>query len=324
MTTLTFQGHDVPCDPDETVLKALERYGIAVPNSCRAGVCQSCLMRATQGTPPLSAQQGIKNTLAAQGYFLACMCKPTQDMALSLPDESAVQRVRATVVQRRYLNDDILLFQLLPDERFEYQAGQFLQIHRPDGLVRSYSIASVSQTDPFIDLHIRLLPNGNMTQWLHNEVTEGSTLEISGANGNCFYIEGNPNRKLLLVGTGSGLAPLWGVLRSALYAGHQGEIHLFHGSWNPKGLYLQQELNALAERYPQFYYHACVDAEAEYNHEIGRADSLAFRHIPDVTSWQVYLCGHPEMVKGAKRTAFLRGANLPDIYADPFVLSTSG
>ncbi len=321
MPTIAFQECTVECAPDETVLDALTRQGLEIPSSCRNGVCQTCLMRATEGKPPRTAQQGLKETLIAQGYFLACMCKPTESLTASLPDEAVVQRVSARVIYREYLNGDILRLRLLPYGAFHYRAGQFLQIRRPDGVIRSYSIASVSEIDSLIELHIRLLPNGSMTTWLHKEVREGDCLEISGASGNCFYLPGAPARNILLVGTGSGLAPLWGIIRSALHEGHQGEIHLYHGSYNVAGLYLESELHALAEHHPQFHYYPCVDEGEGAAHHSGRADKIALAQHKNLSDWQVYLCGHPEMVKSAKRSAFLAGANLTDIYADPFVLS---
>ncbi|MCX6380311.1 MAG: 2Fe-2S iron-sulfur cluster-binding protein [Armatimonadetes bacterium] len=321
MPTLTFQECTVECTPDETVLDALNRQGLEVPSSCRNGVCQTCLMHATEGNPPRTAQQGLKETLVAQGYFLACMCKPTESLTLCLPDDSVVQKVRARVIYKEYLNADILRLRLLPCGAFTYRAGQFVQIHRPNGLIRSYSIASVPTLDPLIELHVRLLPNGSMTTWIHKEVGEGDYVELSGAKGDCFYLQGNTTRNILLIGTGSGLAPLWGIVRSALYAGHKGEIHLYHGSWKPEGLYLEAELHALARDYPQFRYYPCVDDGAEAHHQQGRADKIALAQHKNLSGWQVYLCGHPEMVKSTKRNAFLAGANLPDIYADPFILS---
>jgi NAD(P)H-flavin reductase len=53
----------------------------------------------------------------------------------------------------------------------------------------------------------------------------------------------------------------------------------------------------------------------------GRAEAQALCDHPQLKGWRVYLCGHPGMVQTAKRKAYLAGASLTDIYADPFVLS---
>ena len=74
MPTLTWEGQSIPVAPGESALDALLGAGVSVPHSCRAGACQSCLVNASAGTIPPSAQQGLKPALIAQGYLLACLC----------------------------------------------------------------------------------------------------------------------------------------------------------------------------------------------------------------------------------------------------------
>jgi len=207
------------------------------------------------------------------------------------------------------------------EEPFEYYAGQFIHIHHPEGLVRSYSIASTPE-DQFLELHIRHLPDGQVTTWLRNQIDVGDKLKIEGPLGDCFYLEGNEQQGLLMIGTGTGLAPLYGIIRDALQKEHQGPIHLYHGSHQPEGLYLVDELKALAEQYSNFHYTPCISGDTpSTDYADGRANDLALKNHPDLKGWKVYLCGHPDMVASTKRKAFLSGASLNDIYSDPFVLS---
>lgn len=321
MPNITFQGTSYRLREGETLLEGLTGQGVSLPSSCRNGVCQTCLMRSLEGTPPPQAQHGLKDTLRAQNYFLPCICKPETDMEIALPGEDAVCRVTARVVGRELLNADILRLRLLPEMPFPYRAGQFVQLHREDGLVRSYSLASLPDETEELELHVRRLPGGAMSEWLHQDVQVGDSLTVAGPAGNCFYIEGKPEQGILLIATGSGLAPLWGIVRDALRQGHRGPITLFHGSWTPEGLYLTQDLRRLAREYPQFTYAPCVDTEATDGLLAGRADQNAFAAQRDLKGWRVFLCGHPDMVAGAKKKAYLSGASLGEIYADPFVLS---
>ena len=87
MPTITYSNSDgvsrtCPLAANESVLEGLERHGIAVANSCRSGVCQSCLMKATDGAIPVVAQKGLKDSLKARHYFLACVCHPAADMSV--------------------------------------------------------------------------------------------------------------------------------------------------------------------------------------------------------------------------------------------------
>ena len=80
MPRIFFEKQSYACQDNESVLDCLTGHGVPVPSSCRSGICQTCLMRAVEGAVPLAAQQGLKETLRAQNYFLACVCKPTNDL----------------------------------------------------------------------------------------------------------------------------------------------------------------------------------------------------------------------------------------------------
>lgn len=321
MPLLQFQQRAYPCTAGETALDCLTRQGAVIPSSCRVGVCQTCLMRAVAGAPPAGAQNGLKATLRAQGYFLACLCRPQEDMEIALAGEDVAPRTPATVVAKETLNADILRLSLRCLRPLAYQVGQFAHLTRHDGLTRSYSLANLPRADGVIELHIRRLRDGAMSGWIHETLGVGDTVEVAGPYGNCFYTPDCTDRGLLLIGTGSGLAPLQGIVLDALRHGHSGPIRLYHGSWKPDGLYLVEELRRLSAAHPNFTYVPCVDAEATPDYRQGRADHVALADLPDLKGWSVCLCGHPDMVKSAKKRAFLAGASMQAIYSDPFVLS---
>ena len=87
-----------------------------------------------------------------------------------------------------------------------------------DGLARSYSIASLL-TDDSLELHVRVLPEGRMSQWLASTARVGHADGDPGPSGDCFYTAGREDQPLLLAGTGTGLAPLFGIARDALRQG---------------------------------------------------------------------------------------------------------
>ena len=275
---------------------------------------------ATDGIPPAAAQKGLKPQLQQQGYFLACICTPEQDLTFAKPDDTALPKITATVVDKLPLNDTILRLRIKPETPIDFHPGQFLNLHREDELIRSYSIASLPDEEN-IELHIELIENGRMSGWLHDDVAVGETIRLDGPHGDCFYLGTNPAENMLLVGTGSGLAPLWGILRDALKRGHTGAIHLFHGTRQAERLYLVDELRELANKHPNFHYTPCISGEDVPDFcEAGRCNEVALKYYPKLTGWRLFLCGNPDMVNGMKKKGFLAGANLTDIHADPFII----
>lgn len=314
---LRFEGAAYVIARSETVLQTLLRHGVAAPHSCAVGVCQVCLLRSVGDAPPVAAQQGLRDTLRHQGYFLACQCPSVEGMDLMLPRESEVFG-RAVVSAKESLSADLCRLWLTPATDLYYHPGQFLNLRRGDGLMRSYSIASVPREDSALELHIQRRQNGAMSQWIIDALQVGDAVEIQGPNGVCFYLPGE-QAPLLLIGTGTGLAPLLGIARDALTSGHQGPIFLYHGSHGAAGLYRRPQLAQLAMQHANFHAVFCASGpEVESDCIAGRAHDIAFARHTDLSGFRVYLCGAPAMVHAAKKTAYLQGARMQDIHADPF------
>ena len=321
MPVIELDGKKYETNPDETVLDCLTRFDCPPPSSCRSGLCHTCMMRATEGVLPEKSQLGLKETLQQQNYFLACSCIPTENLTVTLPDETAVPHFEATLLEKNLLTPVILQLRFSVPDDFSYISGQFLNVFRDENLTRSYSIASVPAFENVIELHIEKIPNGKLSGWLFDEFNVGDSLQLSEPLGECYYLRGNPEKNLLMVATGSGLAPLYGILRDALNQGHQGDIYIYHGSESSEKLYLEDELKALDEKHDNFHYIPCLSGDGADGNVKDRANEKALEAHKDLKDWRLYLCGHPLMVADTKRRAFLAGASLSDIFADPFEFS---
>lgn len=322
MVTLTIAENSYSCLSGESVLDALLRQNVNIPFACKKGTCHSCMVRCVDGQPPLTSQSGLKNTLQKQNFFLSCQCLPKQDMTIRLPDQSEFYRM-GEVVENRLLNRSTILLIIAFADAFEFNAGQFVNLQRNDGLTRSYSIANIPQQSNILEFHIRRLPDGAFSTWLHDEICVGDSIAVSEPRGHCFYLPERKDQGLLLVGTGTGLAPLAGILTDALSHGHSGPIHLFHGSREVEDLYRISEMRHLAEQHPNFHYTPCLSGDqVPDGFTAGRVNGVVFSQLTHLKSWRVFLCGHPDMVNQMKRQAFMKGAAIADIYADAFVLAS--
>ncbi|MDC9728001.1 MAG: FAD-binding oxidoreductase [Methyloprofundus sp.] len=321
MMQLTIDNKTYTNAPEETILDTLLREEVDVSFACKKGTCQSCMMRSTGSAPPTSAQKGLKDTQKKQGYFLACLCHPEQDMQIRLPEQSELYS-QGTVVENSMLNRNTLLLKLECQDIQEYFAGQFVNLQREDGLTRSYSIANTPQESGILEFHIRALADGQFSSWLHNEIKIGDTIAVSEPQGHCFYIPERADEELVLIGTGTGLAPLVGILHDALENGHTGEITLFHGSSVLEDLYRVNEMRALAEKHTNFSYFPCISgATVLEGFTPGRADVVAIDSRSEWKNVRLFLCGHPDMVSNMKMQGFLNGVSMDDIYTDAFEIA---
>lgn len=312
MASVRFCGTSYGLQENETVLDGLLRAGVSAPHACKAGSCGSCMMKAVQGEIPAKAQAGLKDSWKARGYFLPCVCVPESEIEVAEVGDDA--RAAARIVSIERLSHNVLRVRLTVDGEFDFRAGQYLTLIRDGGIARSYSIASLPGSG-VIELHVRVLPGGVMSGWLLNEARPGDTLQVQGPSGECFYVPGQPEQPLLLIGTGTGLAPLYGIVHDALRCGHTGPVHLFHGALTPEGLYLRDELTALDAAHPNFTYTPTVLSED------GAVDAVVMARYPKLAGRRGFVCGDPVLVRSLKKKLFLAGMAMRDIYSDAFLPS---
>jgi len=317
MPKVIYGGQSYECG-EQSVLDCLTAQGILIPSGCHSGLCHTCMMQAVSGNIPEKAKAGLTDTLVAQNYFLPCVCHPQDDIEVALYD-SGMGKLQAQITCVEYLNADILGIRIKPSHPFDYKAGQFINFFKDETTARSYSLASVPAFEDELFINVRKVPNGLVSGWIFDNLKVGDTVTISEAAGDCFYVPGNPEQNILLIGTGSGLAPLYGIIRDALRNGHKGKISLYHGSYNTDGFYLVEDLRKLAQVHANFSYVPCVsEGEAPQGYALGMVLDVALNDNPDLTGWRVFLCGNPNMVKSAQQQTFFAGASMREIFADPF------
>ena len=319
---LLLDDREILMQGTETVLEALERAGVDAASGCRNGVCAKCLVQAEE--PPAGSQRGLRSTLKSQGFFYACQARPTQD--LTLLSGKAPARLEATVTRAQAVAEDVVQIFLEPEGDLAFRPGQYLDVFHPSGVTRSYSIASLPSSGQ-LELHVRRVPEGLVSGWIH-DLSPGDPVGIRGAFGQCFYApegsEGSEEpeepapEKLLLVGAGTGLAPLLGIARDALAQGFAGEIDLIHGGLEPSRLYLRDELAALQRAAERLTVHHCVLRGASANEREGSLDRIAVELGAPLEKSRAFLCGDEGIVRVLQRALFLAGVPSGEIMADPF------
>lgn len=296
----------------ESALEGLLRNNIAIPNGCRSGVCQSCLMQTDATSLPNDSQRGLRTTQKQQGLFLSCCLMPDSDIKVRNADH--FEKYSAIVLDSSMLNQEILRLRLRAD--FDYRPGQYITVWKDTLTARSYSIASVADKNSFIELHIRVYPDGAFSSWAADQIVAGDTIECQGPMGSCFYTEGDDTQELLLAGIGTGIAPLYGILQDALAKGHKGNIYFIAGGKDPgQARYLEPQLDELARLHPQLNVVYSAASSTENNDIYALVKMLK----PNCTGVKAFVCGAETFVRKLKKQLFLSGANMADINSDPFI-----
>ncbi|GAB1269329.1 FAD-binding oxidoreductase [Aurantivibrio infirmus] len=313
---IVLNNRKLSIEDDESVLNASIRSKCGIPNSCRNGICQTCLIKVDQGCIPAAAQMGLNENQKKQNFALACQLFPKSDLTLHTLDKR--RRVSATVIEHNSLNSKVLRLRL--DANINWSPGQFLSVWKSSNVGRPYSIASL-KSEGFVELHVKYHSQGEVSRWLHNQITIGNSINIGESHGNCFYNIAMRDRALILAGIGTGLAPLYGIVRDALMSKHVAPIHLLLAGSTIDDFYLIDELNRLDKEFDNFYFHPVLRDEKRKGFIEGEIANLVPEIIPTSKKWCAFLCGAPVFVQKIQKLCFLSGLPMADIFSDPFILN---
>lgn len=316
MTKVVFEGTPLSLQDSETLLEGLLRTGYEIPNGCRSGVCQACVMVCESDEIPASAQKGLSNSQLALNQFLSCQCVPSS--GLHFKTCSHTEQVEATLVEKSWLGNHVL--RLLLEADIDYLPGQFVTLWKDEKVARSYSIASHPDTTEFLELHIRHYHDGQFSHWAATELKEGDSIGLRGPLGQCFYTS-SPEQPMLMAATGTGLAPLYGILKDALLNQHSAPIHLVLAANKSEDFYMVKELKELDQHHPNIHIAFIAKDDSSSFSKQANVYDYCKDIYPDLKGWGVYLCGAESFVKTVRKQVFLSGASMSDIKADAFLAS---
>ena len=259
------------------ILDACLRNGVWLPHSCTHGTCATCKAEVLDG----DVDHGAASTFALMDYerdegkLLPCVACPRSDVVIEADidvDESVevfpVQDYTGTVVELEEiaLHTRRLVIEL--DREIGFNAGQYLKFQVParDGLPavdRTWSIASPPTETRRLEFHVRNVPGGRGTDgWVFGGLTPGDTVSVAGPYGR-FVLKTDDDRHAILVGGGTGLAPLKSMVRHALENdAYDGRLTLYQGARTREWLYDVAYFRSLADQFPdRFTYRPCLSEE---------------------------------------------------------------
>lgn len=295
--------------PASNLLDVLQAAGIAVPYSCRAGSCHACLLRCVRGEPLDDKPEALTPEQREQGWRLACQCRVVDDLEIELFDPARDGRP-AVVSACDWLSPSVLRLRLTPQQPLRYGAGQHLVLWAASGVARPYSLASVPGLDPWLEFHLDCRRSGAFSD-AARQLAAGDSLGLGELRGGALHYDPDwQQRPLWLLAAGTGLAPLYGVLREALRQDHQGPIRVIHLAHDRREHYLADALAELAASHAQLQVELLEAAELH--------SALAELRLVSRQTLAL-LCGNPKSVEAFARRLYLAGLPRNQVFADVFL-----
>jgi CDP-4-dehydro-6-deoxyglucose reductase len=309
----------------ESLLDGALAAGLNLPHSCKSGNCGACRAHLRSGRIeyPRGAPLGLSASEVAEGYVLLCQARAATDLELDPVEihavaERAIKRLPCRIDSVTALSHDVLrvMLRLPAVETLDHEPGQYIDVLLTGGRRRSFSLASPPHDAKRLELHVRRVTGGEFTETLFADGAVGRLLEIEGPLGRFTYREGPA--PMLLLGGGTGLAPLLSILRHVLENELERELKLYWGVRAERDLYADAQLRALAARYARLHYVPVLSAASDaWDGRRGWVHEAALADL-DPCAYDVYASGPPEMIAAVRRDFAARGVAAGRLWFDSF------
>lgn len=307
----------------QTILDAALAASLNLPHSCKSGNCGSCKARLLQGEIhyPNGPPPGLSAGETAEGLVLLCQACAGTDLCIETfevtsPEQAVVKRLPARIERAAALSHDVMgLYLRLPAaEEFRFEAGQYIDILLPRGRRRSFSIASPPHDARLLELHVRRVAGGEFSEPLFDADRRAALLNIEGPLGHFVYRPGDA--PMLLVGGGTGLAPLQSILRHVAENGIPRRMTLYWGVRSERDLYAHAALQARAAQLR--YVPVLSEPSDAWTGARGLVHEAVLRDIVDLDRYDVYAAGPPAMIEAVRREFARCGVAAHRLFFDSF------
>ncbi len=238
--------------------------------------------------------------------------------------------MNATVVAREQITPELFIIRVKPDGGVPtFSPGQYVAVGLPGSaervtgslpekepaapeklIKRAYSIGSPPSINEYLELYVATVPEGALTPRLAH-IKIGERIHVAPKITGTFTINSVPtNHNLILVSTGTGVAPYLAMVRHKDTWTTERTVTIVHGVRHSPDLAYREELEELAKSRTDFSYIPIVSrTDPEWNGATGRVQTLFEKEIIALDSAKdhVFLCGNPAMIDDMEKLLLSKG-----------------
>ena len=333
-------GIEIEVDEEQTVLRSAAEQGLMLMHGCKEGQCASCKSFVLDGDDielDRYSTFALPDYEKEEGFTLLCRAHVYEDVTIELLnfDEEMIrsglpiQNAVAEVVSITPVTRDLrhLVLRLIEPKEITFFPGQYMDIAVPGTEVtRSFSMANTSSKAESpdeagrLEFIIKVYPDGVFSSFLDQTLKVGDRLDLTGPFG-VFTLRDAPDRDIVFVGGGAGLAPILALLRSMAERGIERKGAFYYGARTAADLCFTAEIQALRAKLPDFEFVPALSEPQDgegWQGEVGFITDVLMRYETDLKRAHAYLCGPPPMVEAAMPLLAQLGVPEKHIYYDKF------
>lgn len=320
-------GSSFTVEPGENILVAAERQGIRFKYGCRHGNCSACKYEILDGDVDFGRASAYSLTESErdEGWALVCCAEPLSDLVIA--DTTPVDpRARPLLPATEYATEVTGVEPVGPNlwelraarpSGLDFYAGQFVELALPDaarGEWRPYSLACPPGAAE-LRFVVKSIPTGAFSGHIGADWA-GRPILLRGPFGDAYLRDGDD--EVLLVATGSGIAPVLSILGDACEHADRRAFRLFYGARAEGSLAWTAELEAMAGRIDLDVIPCLTDPSAGWAGYRGRVTPAVQAGVVDASRMDAYICGNPEMCGAVLRLLEAKGLAESSSFTDEF------
>ncbi len=320
-------GREFVADSGVSLLDAASAAGIALPYSCRTGRCSACKALVQRGqTCPRTEETGLSAEEIEAGWILTCVRSAETDVELDIEDLGGItlpqpKTLPCRIAELENLAPDVLRVKLRlpPTSAFSFIPGQYIDVIGLNGTRRSYSLANASFANKMLELHIRAVDGGAMSDYWFNHAKLNDLLRLTGPLGP-FFLRECKNTDIFFLATGTGIAPVKAMLESLMHVPEDLQPQSITVLWGGRKT---EELYIDVAAIPGKHYYIPVISRPHQNWTgaEGYVQDVLLSTAPDLSKAAVYACGSDAMIHAAKKLLSNAGLPMAHFYSDAFISS---
>lgn len=211
----------------------------------------------------------------------------------------------------------------LPEEmrnQFEFKPGQYITLRHQindQEVRRSYSICSAPHENE-LRVAVKKVEDGRFSSFANDELTIGTSLEVMPPLGSFTVQHAFPDKKNYLgFAAGSGITPIYGIIKSVLNNDPEATFTLVYGNKNRGTIIFKEGLEALKNKFMErlVIHHIFTREKMEtetFNGRINKDKAIAFKNVVDYNQFgEVFICGPEDMIMDLK--TFFEEEQYPDV-----------
>lgn len=262
----------------------------------------------------------------------ACTAVPRSDIWVTIegllrPGEMQVKKLVCDIADVEQLNSDVFRVRLhLPvtgRQAIEFHAGQYLEILLPDGRRAPFSIGSAPDMSSDLELHIRRMPEGEMSIAIMDHLQNNPSVEIELPKGDC-YLESSQlsaDTTVVLAAASTGFSQIKSIAEHLLANQVSNPIHIYWGARVEEDFYLEKLPLQWAMEHTNVHVHLVVSEPGNSPGWAGRTGLLPEAIVADFGSFdnvEIFTSGSPAMVYALLDACEEKGFDEAHMHSDVF------